>query len=401
MAKGAPTIVESSVLKWAREAAGYTIHDLARRFSKDADEISAWESDDPEKRPYMRQLRELANLYKRPLSDFFLPEPPQESPIPHDFRRSPGSVAGLYTPDLRKQLRFARERQDLSRALSEELTHESIPSFTHKISTDTAPEKVGQLIRSILHISSSPQNQTGNDRTVYNFWRRRLEATGILVFQFEKIPSEQVWGFSIAERPFPVIAVNVDLSPNARTFTMLHELTHILLGENGICDIDDSTPRGQAELRIEIFCNHAAAAALMPKSDFLAHPVVASRQEPAIDWTDIEIFQIAKSFGTSREAAVRRLLTFNRTTNEFYEMKRAEYHAQYLAQINREEQLQKKPFRRDYAQRAVSNLGTKFVGLVLSSYHDKLLSLADTAKFLEVRPHKVSKVRELTLRSED
>ena len=68
----------------------------------------------------MGQLRDLANLYKRPLSDFFLPEPPQESPIPHDFRRAPGSIAGLYTPDLRKQLRFARERQDLARALSEE-----------------------------------------------------------------------------------------------------------------------------------------------------------------------------------------------------------------------------------------------------------------------------------------
>lgn len=401
MAKGAPTIVESSVLKWAREDAGYTIHDLAKRFSKDPSEISAWEGADPEKRPYMGQLRSLANLYKRPLSDFFLPEPPQESPIPHDFRRSPGAVAGLYTPDLRKQLRFARERQDLARALSEELPQEPVPSFTRKISPATDPEKVGELIRSLLRISSSPQNQTGNGRTAYNLWRRRLEATGILVFQFEKIPSEQVWGFSISERPFPVIAINIDLSLNARTFTMLHELTHILLGENGICDIDDSTPRGQAELRIEAFCNHASAAALMPKEEFLAHSIVASRNEPAINWNDIEIDQIARSFGTSREAAVRRLLTFNRTTKDFYEMKRAEYHAQHLAQKSREEQLQKKPFRRDYAQRAISNLGTNFVGLVLNSYHDKLLSLADTAKFLEVRPHKVRKVRELTLRSED
>jgi len=401
MAKGTPAIVEPAVLKWARESAGYTIQDIAKRFSKDPSEISAWESDNPEKRPYMGQLRDLSNIYKRPLSDFFLPEPPQESPIPHDFRRSPGSVAGLYTPNLRKQLRFARERQDLARALSEEFPQESATSFTEKVSATINPEEVGQLIRSLARLPSSPQNQTGNDRIAYNFWRRSLEAIGILVFQFEKVPSEEVWGFSIAERPFPVIAINIDLSPNARTFTMLHELAHILLGENGICDIDDSTPRGQAELRIEAFCNHAAAAALMPKAEFLAHPTVASRKGPTTDWNDIEIYQIAKSFGTSREAVVRRLLTFNRTTKEFYEMKRAEYQAQYLAQENRAEESPQGPFARDYAQRAVSNLGTNFVGLVLNSYHDKLLTLADTAKYLDVRPHKVRKVRELTLRRED
>lgn len=401
MAKGTPAIVEPSILKWARESAGYTIDDLAKRFSKNPDEIRAWETDDPENPLYMGQLRDLANLYKRPLSDFFLPEPPQESAIPHDFRRSPGSVAGLYTPDLRKQLRFARERQDLARALSEEFPQESSSALNQKISITADPEKAGQLIRSITQISLTAQKQTGNDRPAYNFWRRHLEALGILVFQFEKVPSDQVWGFSIAERPFPVIAINIDLSPNARTFTMLHEFTHILLGENGICDIDDSAPRGASELRIEAFCNHAAAAALMPKAEFLAHPIVASRKGPATDWDDAEISSIANFFGNSREAAVRRLLTFNRTTKEFYEMKRAEYQAQYLAQKKQNNQSQEGPFARDYAQRAVSNLGSNFVGLILNSYHDKLISLADTAKYLEVRPHKVRKVRELAFRREE
>lgn len=399
MAKAIPAIVESSVLRWARETAGYTVEEIAKRFSKDPSEVSAWESEDPEKRPYMGQVRDLANLYKRPLSDFFLPSPPEESPIPHDFRRSPGSIAGHYTPDLRKQLRFARERQELARALSEELSQEvGEASLPQKVSASADPEKVGELIRSLSHIASLPQS---NDRSVYNLWRRNLEAMGILVFQFEKVPSEDVWGFSIAERPFPVIAVNIDLSPNARTFTMLHEMGHILLGENGICDIDDSAPRGRQELHIEVFCNHAAAAALMPKKQFLSHPTVASRKGPSTDWTDLEIDQIARSFGTSREAAVRRLLTFDRTTREFYERKRLEYQAQYRAQKNKETESQDEPFARDYAQRAMSNLGANFVSLVLNSYHDKVLSLADAAKVLDVRPNKVRRVRDIASRRED
>ncbi len=108
MPKGIPAIVEPSILQWARESAGYTVEDIAKRFKKDPSEIRAWESEATEQRPFMGQLRDLANLYKRSISDFYLPEPPQERPIPHDFRRSPGQVAGLYTPGLRKQLRFGR-----------------------------------------------------------------------------------------------------------------------------------------------------------------------------------------------------------------------------------------------------------------------------------------------------
>jgi Zn-dependent peptidase ImmA (M78 family) len=250
----------------------------------------------------------------------------------------------------------------------------------------------------MLNISYSEQSQTGNGRFAYNLWRRSIETLGILIFQFEKIPSNEVWGFSLAERPFPVIAINIYLSPNARTFTMIHELVHILSTENGICDIDDYTPRGAQELRIEVFCNHAAAAALMPKPEFLNHPIVVTRSGPATDWEDGEISQIAISFGTSREAAVRRLLTFNRTTKEFYLLKRAQYQAQYLAQKEQNIEAPDTPFARDYAQRAISNLGQTFVGLILNSYHDKLITLADAAKYLDVRPQKVRRVQQLTIR---
>lgn len=395
MAKGIPAIVEPSVLQWARESAGYTVEDIAKRFKKDPAEILAWEGGDPEDRPFMGQLRDLANLYKRSISDFYLPAPPQERPIPHDFRRSPGDVAGLYTPDLRKQLRFARERQELVRALSEEL-HESLATFTQKITLGTNPENVGQFIRTLLNVNYSDQSQVGDDRAAYFFWRARIEQAGILIFQFEKVPSEEVWGFSLAERPFPVIGINIDLSPNARTFTMLHEMVHILLEENSICDIDDYTPRPPQELHIEVFCNHAAAAALMPKTEFLIHPIVSASHGEATDWQDIEIQQIARSFGTSREAAVRRLLTFKKTTQDFYLEKRAQYQAQFKAQ--KKNASPNTPFRRDYAQRAVSNLGHSFTGLILTSYNEKLITLADAAKYLDVRPHKVRKVQEITLR---
>lgn len=397
MAKRVPALVDGKVLAWARESAGYSVQDIADRFKKDTAEILAWEQG--EAHPYMGQLRDLANFYKRPISDFYLPAPPDERPMPHDFRRSPGEVAGRYSPALRKQLRFARERQELSRYLQEGVG-EALPSFDYRISQKQSPEQVGGFIRDLLGVAFTEQRRWRDPYAALNAWRRRIEGLGVLVFQFEGVEVAEAWGFSLVERVFPVIGINKALAPNGRTFTMLHEFVHLLLGEGGICDIDDFTPRDPRELAVEVFCNHAAAAALMPEDAFRADQVVRSRQGPAADWRDDEIREIAAAFSVSREAVVRRLLTFNLTTPEFYRAQRAAYHAQREAQKARERESSKdKEFRgQNRAQRAMSDFGGNYVRLVLSSYGEERITLADAAEYLEVGPPAVRKVQELALR---
>ena len=153
---------------------------------------------------------------------------------------------------------------------------------------------------------------------------------------------------------------------------------------------------GNEELIIEVFCNQVAAATLMPQMPFLANDVVAAREGPVIDWGDDEIAEIAKVFSVSREAVVRRLLTFGKTTQAFYQQKRAQYKAERDAQKRKvRDESKGKSFRPNRAQRALSNFGSIYVGLVLSSYSDDRITLADAAKFLEVRAPTVRKVEEL------
>jgi transcriptional regulator with XRE-family HTH domain len=125
MARRIPALVEPALLGWARDTAGYTIEEAAGRLKKDARVILAWEAGDD--RPAMGQLRRLAGIYKRPLSDFYLPEPPEERPFPYDSRRALGEVALVHSPDLRRQLRLARERRDLTLSVYDEL-QEPIPT---------------------------------------------------------------------------------------------------------------------------------------------------------------------------------------------------------------------------------------------------------------------------------
>ena len=161
----------------------------------------------------------------------------------------------------------------------------------------------------------------------------------MLVFQFDQVEVSEAWGLSTVAPVCPVIGINKRLAPNGRTFTLLHEFVHLLLGEGGICDMDDDTPRGARELAIEAFCNHSAAAALMPSAEFRAHPLVQPPFEnTSTDWQDQEINSLAKYFSVSHEAVVRRLPAFELTTPEFYLARRAADHAQLRADRERRRQ---------------------------------------------------------------
>ena len=395
MAKRIPALVEGAILTWARESAGYSIEDIATRFKKSPEAILAWEQG--EMHPFMGQLRQLANLYKRPISDFYLPEVPYEHPIPHDFRRSPGTVAGIYSPALRQQLRFARERQELTKYLREDMG-DPLPFFDYCKTLQESPEIVGAHIRKLLDVRIEEQRRWKDSRSGLKAWRKLIEARDVLVFQFEKVKVEEAWGFSIVESVYPVIGINKALAPNGRTFTMLHEFVHLLLGEGGICDMDDYTPRNRRELDIEAFCNHATAAALMPEEHFRHNPIVRSRNgQSAPDWQDDEIAEIAAYFTVSREAVVRRLLAFGLTTPKFYRNKRAIYLAQYKTQKKLErEQNKNRDFKgQNRAQRAMSDFGGGYVRLVLSSFGEGRITLADAAQYLEVRASAIRKIQEL------
>jgi hypothetical protein len=56
--------------------------------------------------------------------------------------------------------------------------------------------------------------------------------------------------------------------------------------------------------------------------------------------------------GVSREMLLRRLLTFERTTQEFYSLKRAQYNSEYQAMRKREKE---QPNKENEAQHACGN----------------------------------------------
>ena len=332
--------------------------------------------------------------YRRLLSDFYLPRPPEEDLLPHDFRRLPGEVALRYSKALRYQLRLARQRRALALDFAAELDND-IPVLSARLQINDDPEKTGTELRKLLGVTLEVQRAWRGPRTSYNGWRSFIERAGILVFQATGVATREMLGFSLPDRPLPVIGVNRKLQPNGRTFTLLHEAVHVYLGESSICDIEESQTRPPQEQRTEVFCNAVAGAALVPRATLLAEPLVAQHSGRPRDWNDDELGSLGRIFGVSNLVILRRLLTFGRTTNDFYAARHAFYGSLFDAPARSETEAD---YKRNMPQEVVSDLGRPFTRLVVDSYLNSYTSLADVSRHLGLRAQQVAKVRELLAR---
>jgi Zn-dependent peptidase ImmA (M78 family) len=343
-----------------------------------AKKLAAWEKG-PD-RPTVKQLYKLAEVYKRPVGTFFLSELPQDFTIPRDSRRLPGEVAGVYSPALRRQIRLAEERREAALELFEDLGEEP-PAFPLSATLNENPDELASQIRQILRVDAAEQFSWRDPQRYKAFrqWRGRIENLGVLVFQASGVETQEMLGFSFAERVLPVIALNRKIRPNGRIFTLLHEFVHLMLHQSSICDIDEEALRPPEEQRIEVFCNRVAGAALVPAEILLREEIVAASPAARREWDEEDIKALALRFSVSREVIVRRLLIAGRTTDEFYRRKRREYFqppeagdAQAGGPENR-------------AVRALSTLGTSFITLVLEGHQQGHLTLSQVSGLIGER----------------
>ncbi len=378
-------IVKPDILVWARESAGLSLEDAAKKVGNVKPErLVRWEQGADQ--PTVNQLRNMARVYKRPLSVFYLQEVPARFRVMEDFRRLPGVVAGRYSPSLLLEIRTAQERRQLALELFQ-ATGETPPEFSLAASSDDDVENVGLIIRRALGMSYAEQTSwQDHPRASFNAWRSRTEGIGVLVFQTTRVEIDEMRGFSIAEPVLPVIVVNRKDAPSGRTFSLLHEFTHLMLRRSGICDFDESATRAPDEQKIEVFCNAVAGAALMPRERFLSESVVVQHGKDQPSWSRDELIELSRQYGVSREAALRRLLTLGRTSISFYQQQREQLLAEYKAEREREREKQGElKIRRNPPVEVLSNFGRNFVRLVLDTYYQDRITLSDVSGYLGLR----------------
>lgn len=371
MAKSIKVDVNPEVLVWARKNSSLDIGIVSEKIKVKLEQIQAWENGT--EKPSIAQLRKLANVYKFPISVFFLPVVPNNFSVMKDFRRLPEYMPTQFSQRLQLEIRKVQQRRETAIELKSALTEE-LPMFKEKINMDVDIKKEALRIRTMLDLDINEQKKWNESRIAFNMIRYLIEKVGVLVFEIDKVDIQEMRGFAIAEKIMPVIAINRKDSFNGRIFSMLHEFVHILLGQGGI---SNTSYYEETDEKIEIFCNKLAAEILVPSSYILANQNIKSGKQ---SYTDSEIYTIAKSFSVSEEVILRRLLALGRISNEFYREKRKELLEIYKK--NSQRKTNNTDFKLNVPQQTITGLGETFISFAIDNYNADKINLNDLSNIL-------------------
>lgn len=390
MGTGIPAPVNPMVLAWARTESGYDVETAATKLRLAPERLAAWEKKGGEQ-PTLRQAERLAALYHRPLPVLFLPLPPKVVPLAAEFRRLPGVHPGEESPELRLALRTLRRRREIALDLFEE-NEETPVRFKLSAHLRDSPEHVGQRIREALGVSFEEQRGWTDQYKAWRAWRDGAEALGLLVFQVPGVPLRQMRGIALFRDPLPVIAVSSRDHPLARAFTLIHELSHLMLRTSG-----DERPAAEEIRRaaewaeLERFADSAAAAALMPRESVLNEREVRDKKRDS-EWNDADISSLARRYRVSPVAFLTRLAMLDRVTWAFYHKWRVDWEKRW--ENRPKPKTTGGPSRVDTI---LSRVGPTYAALVIDSLERDLITPLVASDALDLKVHHFEKLKRALL----
>jgi len=288
----------TEVLQWATGRAGLTLDAFAQSVAR---------RDEARKRIAQglltpSQARELAKQARVPFGYLFLSLPPEveRQAIP-DLRQTRGPQ--VLSDDFWETLEDVRAKQRWMVEHLRELGAAQNLDFVGRFAKAARGQHtdIANDIAKVLRISDEDRRASADSSAYFSRLSAKVERGGILVFKkgFVKgntrrpLSEKEFRGFAIAHPQVPVVFVNGRDAPAATVFTLLHEVAHIWLGEDGV----SGAPSLMHDHQIEVLCNRVAADVLLPSNAFAA---------AWCKYTDV--YAVARLFKVSAHAAAVRAL---------------------------------------------------------------------------------------------
>lgn len=318
--------VEPAMLQWARQSMGLSVQDVARAVKKQVRVIEDWESGGGA--PTYAEMEKLAyTVFKRPLALFFLPAPPDEMPPRREFRTLPDTDIQSLAADTHLHIRRAHAYQLALKELFDRSPSERTIWRAISLNVQAPVPDQARAVRDYLEFTLGQQTACKSDDDALKQWREAVESTGVFVFK-AAFRQKDVSGFCLMDPELPLVYLNNSTTKTRQTFSLLHELAHLLLSLNGLSKFDTSyIDRLPAQERqIERFCNAIAAEMLMPAEDFRQYAATFPDNVEAA--TEQQFADLAARYAVSREVVLRRFLDAGRASRAFYEQKAKQWAAQ-------------------------------------------------------------------------
>jgi Zn-dependent peptidase ImmA (M78 family)/transcriptional regulator with XRE-family HTH domain len=371
------------VLTWARERSGLSITEAAASVARPVETVLRWEAGS--EAPTFRQLEALAKAYRRPVALFFFPDPPKEPEPRHEFRTLPASEFDDFESDTYLAIREGRALQESLR----ELTGGRNPAERQIVrdipANPTIPLGVlAEEVRTYLGVSLDEQRSWANATVAFKAWRRVVEASGVFVFK-RSFDQRSISGFCLHDEEFPVIIVNNSTAHARQTFTLFHELAHLLFHISGITrDQAIKSFDAWVDPEIEVACNRFASEFLVPVSSF---PWNKFRRNTNVASA---VADVARDYNVSREVILRKLLDRAIVDAETYSRMAEEWNREF------DESRSRDPGGNYYATQA-TYLGDRYLGLAFGQYHAGRVSLSELAEHLGMKARNIVKLEDFLL----
>ncbi|MBT6339164.1 MAG: ImmA/IrrE family metallo-endopeptidase [Desulfobacula sp.] len=348
--------INNDILRQCREQIGLSLPVVAKKVAK----IAAIEQGD--QKPTFKQIDTLADLYKVPrwvfISDH-LPEKYQFDKAIPAFRQLADSNADVFSEHKVRSLtaRVSRFRE-LILELREDMGEPVTAFHPPDLKRNATPDFVAQQVRDWLDLTE--------ESFEFSKWKEMLEEKNIFIFMTSKymgwshVDRALFRGLAIYHQKLPIIIINDSDAKKAQSFTLFHELGHLLRKESAI---DDWSAYHQ---RVEKWCDELSGNVLMPAEQILS-------AVDNIDGLDA-VKDIAKCFKVSPYACLVRLRQMMIIDQGAYLGFEAQLKAEYRKLQKKLKESDGGPAR-NRPQEVLKQYGHIYANALFQAYHNKEIGL--------------------------
>jgi Zn-dependent peptidase ImmA (M78 family) len=318
--------------------------------------------------PSYKQLDDLSSLYQVPRWVFIadrLPDEYQYTTTPA-FRTFKGSTL-FEDSKIRKLITRVEQYRDLFIDFRNDLD-DPVQCFVQPdLDNINSIDSTASAVREWLSLKN-------NVHLDFSELKKRLQEKSIFIFLTSKYPG---WshidtafrGLAILHEIMPIIIINDSDSKNIQSFTLLHELGHILRKETAI---DGELGYSQTEK----WCDRFSGEVLMPASDRLWNTLSSCEL--------LNIESLAKKFKVSTYVCLVRLRQLQRIEESDYQSHFDQLNKEYKESREKQKKAQGGP-PRNRVKEVKNQFGVSFINTVLTTWHHQEITLHKVVKLLGLK----------------
>lgn len=315
------------------------------------------------------QLCKIAEYFGRGALFFLEAGPVDEAQVHTPQFRTLANQKPELSPKFKALIERVEKQRGVYLSLREDLGDTDRPSFNPPDLPQQDPREAARIARNWLGLA---------DENSFDTYRAALEAQGVLVFRsngysgkWQIAKENPILGFALYDQTCPVIVVKKQSSEPRQSFTLMHELGHLLLHKTSSIDDERDFQSHQGQERdANAFAGH-----LLVPDAFLTSIRDEKRPSEVSQYDDWIALQ-RKACGVSGEVILRRLLDAGRLQQ-----------SQYTAYRKWRDQLpipQKASGSREYRYREPKHIfGDTFVRTVLDALYARHITLTKASSYLD------------------